>query len=333
LRLSLAAESGDAAEVEPLRKELIAIAQHGRDGAHWEFDGFSPFYGWGEGGRLETTAMALAAFNAAGNPADKKLEDDALLYLLRNRDGYGVWTSGQATMRVLKALLPLAVGQLQNASPEDFTLTVNGKPLSAEQTTAMKTDNQLLDAPRTIDLTAMIHAGTNALEFSAGDGTTFANAQITARFYVPWAQGAVGRTRITVPDKDFGMDFGYECDAAAAKVGQQITCTVTARRFGSEGYGMMLAEVGLPPGADVDRASLGKLLDNWTIERYELEPDRIVFYLWSPAAEGERFTFRFTPRYAVRAKAAPATLTDYYNPDLNAVLAPQSFVVSPASAP
>ena len=61
LRLNLAAESGDAAAVVRLRKELIATAQHGRDGAYWEFDGFSPFYGWGEGGRLETTAMALAA--------------------------------------------------------------------------------------------------------------------------------------------------------------------------------------------------------------------------------------------------------------------------------
>ena len=40
---------------------------------------------------------------------------------------------------------------------------------------------------------------------------------------------------------------------------------------------MMLAEVGLPPGADVDRASLGKLLDNGAIARYELQPDRIVF--------------------------------------------------------
>ena len=91
---------------------------------------------------------------------------------------------------------------------------------------------------------------------------------------------------------------------------------------------MMLAEVGLPPGADVDRASLGKLLDSWTISRYELQPDRIVFYLWSTAAEGEKFRFRFTPRYSIRAKAAPAELTDYYNPDLNAVLAPQSFVVN-----
>jgi serine/threonine protein kinase len=77
----------------------------------------------------------------------------------------------------------------------------------------------------------------------------------------------------------------------------------------------------------VDRASLGKLLDSWTISRYELQPDRIVFYLWSSAADGGTFTFRFTPRYAVRAKAAPAKLADYYNPDLNAVIAPQSFVV------
>ncbi|HKD60396.1 MAG TPA: hypothetical protein VKB47_08035 [Terracidiphilus sp.] len=40
------------------------------------------------------------------------------------------------------------------------------------------------------------------------------------------------------------------------------------------------AKVGLPPGAGVDRISLAKLLDDWTISRYELQPDRIVFYLW-----------------------------------------------------
>jgi hypothetical protein len=90
---------------------------------------------------------------------------------------------------------------------------------------------------------------------------------------------------------------------------------------------MLLAEVGLPPGADVDRAALGKLLDNWTIERYELEPDRIVFYLWPWNAEGSNFSFRFTPRYAIHAKAAPASLIDYYNPDLEVTLAPQVFEV------
>jgi uncharacterized protein YfaS (alpha-2-macroglobulin family) len=106
-----------------------------------------------------------------------------------------------------------------------------------------------------------------------------------------------------------------------------IDCTVSARRFGSSGYGMLLAEVGLPSGADVDRASLARLLDSWTVSRYELQTDRIVFYLRSWRPEGERFSFRFTPRYAIHAKAAPASLFDYYNPDLKAVLDPQAFQV------
>lgn len=35
-----------------------------------------------------------------------------------------------------------------------------------------------------------------------------------------------------------------------------VTCTVQAERIGFKGYGMMLAEIGLPPGADVDRAAI-----------------------------------------------------------------------------
>ncbi|MFZ1083717.1 MAG: alpha-2-macroglobulin family protein [Terracidiphilus sp.] len=330
LRLTLAAKVGDKTATARLRDELVGAADHGRDGAHWEFDGYSPFYGWGTGGRLEATAMALTALDAAANIDDTKLEDDALLYLLENRDGYGVWLSGQATVRVLKALLPVAVKQLQNPSPADFSLAVNGQPLSAAQAQSIKFDSRLIDAPRILDLTAMVHAGTNTLEFSGAGDAAIANAQITTWFYLPWGAAVLHTTSTTVPGKSSGLDFGYSCDAENARVGQPISCNVSARRVGSQGYGMMLAEVGLPPGADVDRAVLGKLLDKWTIDRYEIQPDRIVFYLWPSSAEGVKFSFNFTPRYAIRAKAAPAKLTDYYNPDLNAVLAPQSFVVSAA---
>jgi hypothetical protein len=332
LRVLLAVRTGDSATLIRAHEELTSSVERGRKGAYWEFDGYSPFYGWGTGGRLETTSLALAAFQAAGNKADNALEDDALLYLLQNRDEYGVWMSGQATVRVLKALLPVALRQLQGPATGDFALTVNDKPLRGELAGALKVDSKLgdsrmVDAPRSIDITAMIHGGTNTLEFAGTTEATFANAQITASLYVPWAQNAANKTETTVSGKSFGLDFGYACDAANASVGQAIDCTVSARRFGSQGYGMMLAEVGLPPGADVDRGSLGKLLDSWTVSRYELQPDRIVFYLWSSGAKGDRFSFRFTPRYSIRAKGAPAKLVDYYNPDLSVAIAPQSFVV------
>lgn len=327
LRLQLAARVGDAKALDHAREELLATAAHGNGGAYWEFDGYSPFYGWGTSGRLEATALALTALETASVEADQSLEYDALLYLLMNRDEYGVWMSGQATVRVLKALLPVAVRQLQSSGTGSFALTVNGQPLGGNGADALRIDSRVLDAPRTIDLSSMLHAGTNTLEFSGSSDATVANAQMTAWFYVPWTKEAAGKTETTVPGKDFGLDFGYACDAAGARVGQAINCTVSARRFGSQSYGMLLAEVGLPPGADVDRASLARLLDNWTISRYELEPDRIVFYLWSGTAAGEKFSFRFTPRFAIRAKAAPAKLFDYYNPDLNAILAPQTFSV------
>jgi hypothetical protein len=219
---------------------------------------------------------------------------------------------------------------LQSPPPADFAFAVDGQPLTEAQAQALKPDSRLLDAPRTLDLTMMVHAGTNTLEFSGAGDAAIANAQITTWFYVPWTTATLGTTSTAAPGKSSGLDFGYACDAENARVGQPISCTVSARRVGSQGYGMMLAEVGLPPGADVDRAGLGRLLDTWTIDRYEIQPDRIVFYLWPSSAEGEKFSFSFTPRYAIRAKSAPAKLTDYYNPDLSAVLAPQSFVVSNA---
>jgi hypothetical protein len=53
---------------------------------------------------------------------------------------------------LLKALLPLAVKQLSNSSPGDYTLKVNGQTLSGESPRTLKYDRQLLDAPRMIDL-------------------------------------------------------------------------------------------------------------------------------------------------------------------------------------
>jgi uncharacterized protein YfaS (alpha-2-macroglobulin family) len=235
LRLLLAVQTGDSAAQARSHAELTADVDRSKSGGHLEFDGSSPFYGWGSAGRLETTALALAALQAAGDKADEPLENDVLLYLLQNRDEYGVWMSGQATVRVLKALLLVAVRQLQGPATGSFTLSVNGQSLNGAQADALKIDTRLLDAPRSIDLSAMVHVGTNTLEFAGASEATFANAQISAWLYVPWSQEAIGKTERTVPGKNFGLDFAYACDSENTKVGQPLDCTVSVRRFGSQG--------------------------------------------------------------------------------------------------
>jgi hypothetical protein len=307
LRLRLAEmRPGDGAAVSRLRAELASTAAHDRVGAHWTPAGLSPFYGWGHAGELETTAVVLGSLRqGAAAGAESGLLNEALFFLMRNEDRYGVWYSGQATVRVLQALLPAAIAQMGAAArAQSFVLTVNGAALSGTDAEALRTDPRLTAAPRTVDLTAMLKPGVNTLVFSAAGDASLASAEATASFYVPW-QGEAATSR-TQTGSDAGLDFGYNCAAEYAHVGKAMECTVEARRFGSQSYGMMLAEVGLPPGAEVDRSSLARLLDAGTISRYELQPDRIVFYLWSPQAAGLHFTFRFTPRYAIHAKAAPA---------------------------
>jgi A-macroglobulin receptor binding domain len=75
---------------------------------------------------------------------------------------------------------------------------------------------------------------------------------------------------------------------------------------------MILAEVGLPPGVDVDRSSLDAAMHEhgYDINHYDILPDRIVLYLW-PRAGGSEFSFTFRPRFKMEAATAPSLLYDY----------------------
>jgi hypothetical protein len=85
---------------------------------------------------------------------------------------------------------------------------------------------------------------------------------------------------------------------------------------------MVIAEVGLPPGAEVDRGTL----DEAAVDSYEVAPDHVTFYVW-PQANDTKFAFTFRPRYAIRAVSAPSVLYDYYNPDARVVLPPVPLAV------
>ena len=73
---------------------------------------------------------------------------------------------------------------------------------------------------------------------------------LALRYGVPW------RTREASGDLAFDVSY----DRLEARVGQEVTVTVLAKRTSTRGHGMLLAEVGVPPGAEVDRAVLTDLV-------------------------------------------------------------------------
>jgi hypothetical protein len=122
------------------------------------------------------------------------------------------------------------------------------------------------------------------------------------------------------------MLLNYKCDKNEAAIMAEINCSVDAGRR-SSGYGMLLAEIGLPPGADVSRESIDRSMQaDGSISRYDILPDRIIVYFWSKPG-GTKFNFSFRPRYGIDAQTPRSVVYDYYNPEAQAIAVPLRFLV------
>ena len=232
-----------------------------------------------------------------------------------------MWYSGQTTIHVLKTLLSLVAMRGQEAGAK-LHLRVNDKYAAALDLP----EGQSVVAPLEVDVTKLVKPGENRLELeTSGDGML--SVQFVAESYIPWKDGDAPGTKVA-PNASSTLKFSVAYSATRTTTDDKIECRVRAERLGYVGYGMMLGEVGLPPGADVDRESLERAIKgSFSVDHYDVLPDRVILYMW-PAAGGSEFTFQFRPRFAMRAETAPSLLYDYYNPDAAVALKPVQFEVA-----
>ncbi len=308
---------GDTELAEVLLAHLERLAHFERGGAYWDLQTNTPFYGWGLAGRIETTALAVHALTASHKPDLESLANQGLLFLLRTKDRFGVWHSTQATVNALDALLPLAARPDANTLASPSYIVVNGR-ITATITTPGNTEAR----PIVQDISPFLNGSLNQVEIR-GSFAAAATVQFSESYYVPW-----DNYRDPGSEPAGALSFTVHFDKTEAGVGDEIVADVHAERIGFQGYGMMLAEIGLPPGVDVDRASLEEAIKThtWDLYRYDVLPDRLIAYLW-PRAGGTDFQFKFRFRYAVKAQTAESKLYDYYNPDAHVTVRPVHFNV------
>ncbi len=347
-------DAGERAGAKRAVEKLRALAKDEGAESYWALETNTPFYGWGLAGRVETTALAVQSLarydrgekatpSSTPQPTIQQQTRDTgplvnrgLLFLINKKDRYGVWYSTQATVNVLDTLLSLVAdereanggGNSQSTATSAAEIVVNGR--SAGQV-ALPPAGQL-SAPLFFDLSPFVAPGDNRVEIRRAGHAAQAQAQAVATYYVPWAKASDNEAKTsdgtTKRKAASALRLSVSFDRASAEVGQEITCRVEAERIGFGGYGMLLAEVGLPPGADVDRASLERTMQEsgWSISSYDVLPDRLVVYLW-PQGGGTKFDFKFRPRYGLNALNAPSQLYDYYNPEARTVVPPSRFVI------
>jgi hypothetical protein len=312
-------EAGDAAAAGQALTKLRSLAKKDGNSTYWSLGTNTPFYGWGLAGQVETTALAVQALARSRelnpNQSDEELIRNGLITLLKQKDRYGVWYSTQATINVLDTLLTLLARNGPGPGPGTIEVLVNGAPVNVPTPS-----NDEANSPLVLDISQAIRPGANRIQVRRSAGS-YASAQTVTSYYIPWSISP----NLTGTSRSPALSVAF--DKNEARVNDAINCHVKVSRPGKE-WGMMLTEIGLPPGAEVDRESLEKVLknSNWSINQYDVLPDRVVFYVW-PQRDVSEFDFQFRPRFALKAKSAPSNVYDYYNPEAKAVVAPTTFVV------
>jgi hypothetical protein len=324
---------GDKSRIAESLDRLRKLEHREGNFSYWSLETNTPFYGWGLPGRIETTALVLQAFEKASesDTVEDPLVSRGMLFLLGHQDRLGIWFSTQATVNALDAIHSFTA-RTRPGVPADSSKSgqVASILVDGQQVLALNLpDADELTAPVTADLSKWISPGPHHLEIRRPAESAQASLQLITDYYVPWVPAAREENFQHEEKASDTLRLRVQYDKQAVKLEESIRCNVEAERIGFRGYGMLLAEIGLPPGAEVDRNSIETAMreSGWDINQYEVLPDRLVVYLW-PHAGGTKFSFTFRPRFGLKALTPPSILYDYYNPEAQTVVEPALFSVN-----
>jgi uncharacterized protein YfaS (alpha-2-macroglobulin family) len=277
-------------------------------------------YSTGRVARLETIALAALAALKVGNP---QMVEKALSEIAASKDSRGGWHSTQSTILCIKALLEsIPMGKPQNEANTlaHILLSVNGRlvPDAFEHISGKN-----YDVMQQVNLTEYLKEGENQIDLMIVEAKELIRIgyQILARYYIPW-------DRVKQERKDLPLELEVRYDKDSLKLGDKLTCDVRLKYKGKSTF-MVILDLGIPAGFDVEVDSFERLVRDGVIDRYDLTGRQIILYLGA-LRKGQqiRFSYKLRPRYPAELKTPRATVYEYYNPENTASTLPVSLIVT-----
>lgn len=309
--LALAA-GGRAGPASERVRALARAAVRGGGLAHWHSERRGLTQGYGQSLDVETTAFA--AHLSARTGGDPALRREALAWLAAARDARGLWPSTSATVAALRALLddalPVGTGQRK------VTVKFNGEPVR-ELSLARGT----LDVHQLVSLSERARPGENMVELEAAPGSDV-SFQLVATHYLPRTSA---RSESPTP-------LALQVDYRAKSVAPSHTLDVETELGWSADRpsGMVLVEVGVPPGFEVVSEDLDALVSQGALLRHSESTRSAVLYLDRlERGQPKKLHFRLRGLFPVRALAPASTAYAYYEPEARAATRPVLLSVTP----
>jgi hypothetical protein len=313
---ALAAYDPDHGMTRAVLDRLYEMRVEDGDVVYWKTATPSFMGATGDSGSLEATALAAMALMHADAHPDAV--GGALAFLIQGKDSWGTWSTTQATILSLKALLLSTERGGQAEGPATISVSLNG-----EQTEQILVDESNADVVHLVTFDrGFSPGGVNRVQIDLQGGGNLMY-QVATSYYMPWEMvpHAPRETEL------IAIDVSY--DRTALQVNDEVTVDVGIQLNAPGVVKMALVDLGVPPGFTVVAEDLSRLVEQGTIARYELTGRQVIIYLEDLAFETPlRPSYRLRARFPMRAQTPPSSAYDYYNPSDTTVRAPLQVVVN-----
>ena len=288
-------------EAQPWMDELIKRVSLDAQQKHaWWDNGTArtAFYGSGKAGNIETTAaatLALLNYRESGNVCDQ-----ALQWLVAQRDSSGTWYSTQATVLTLKALLAGTDVVLDSDVDRQLAILQDGNvvkrlELKAGQPVVQQFVIDNIDAGQSFEL---------MLELAEPSGIGF---QVTTRHH-----------KIESPEAE-KSPLQIDLDYSAAKLAVNDRLTVSAKitsHFKSDAA-MVMVTLPVPPGFSAQVEAFERLVEEKEIAKFEQTSQMVILYLRGLKPEKSlEFEYHLKATMPVKASVRPGSAWLYYDPEV-----------------
>jgi hypothetical protein len=300
------------AVIDAVFQKLDGLRRDEGEFSYWPSGEPTAMYGNGKSGDIETTALAgLALLHAKRQP---HIVNRVVTYLIKSKDAFGTYHSTQATVWALHVLLGVARGGGGDTEGQ-FQAMVNGRPAGTIKITAA--DNDVL---RMLDATTLLRDGDNEIVLSfAGKGAPA--YQIVSRYYVPWAQ-------VTDHPREAPIAIDVQYDKTRLSIDEEVTCTVNVVNRAPGDFGMVVVDIGVPPGFAPVGETLSRLVEGKKVSKFSTTARQITFYVDKLEMNKPlTLTFRLTAVLAMHAATPQSKVYNYYDPQVQAIAKPVSLTV------
>ncbi len=275
--------------------------------SHWQTDEQTTTYGSGLAAYIETTALSTHALLAAG--AHAPVAQDALGWLVAQKDQRGGWGSTAGTVWTIKCLLAALAGAPDAEADATVLVRLDGVERGRFAVTPENSD-----VMRQADLSELFLPGEPHVVEVEIEGQGNLQYSIVSGYHRPWDEA---------PPPEGPLSITVEYDRTTLAVDDMLTVRVHVENQDIEFADMVMVDLGIPPGFDLVTADLDALVGRQVFSRYERTERQLLLYFTviRPDAPVD-FEYRMVARDPIRAQAPRSRIYSYYNEQVGAETEP-----------